>query len=208
VAGNVGAGKDTVTLSGASKAALAAAISAVTFRSTSADPPTTPRTVTFRVNDGNADSNLLTRTITIVDPPPPAPNGGSDAPGPKDPGGDGGGNATPPDTVAPVLGGLVRRGRALSFSLSEPAAVTIRLAARRAGRKVGGRCRKPTRASRKAPHCRRWVSRAPARAVHAAGARTAGLPKLAPGVWRATVVAVDAAGNRSTPAVVVFRVRR
>ena len=200
VPGVVGAAKDTVTLSSASKAAMAAALSAVTFRNTSADPPAAARTVTFRVSDGHADSNTLTRTIAIVDPPPSAPGGGGGDPG--------GGTTVAPDTTAPVLSGLVRRARTLRFTLSEPAAVTIRLGSRHAGRVVRGRCRKPTRATRRARACRRWVARSTARSVQPSGTRTAGLPRLAPGVWRATVAAADAAGNRSKAVAVVFRVLR
>jgi hypothetical protein len=47
-----------------------AALRAVTYRDTSANPSTATRTVSFKVNDGLADSNVLTRSI-IVQPPNP-----------------------------------------------------------------------------------------------------------------------------------------
>jgi hypothetical protein len=63
------------------------------------------------------------------------------------------------------------------FSLSEPAAVTMRVQ-RRAGRRL------------------RAVGRA-RRAAGRAGANRVALPRLKPGRYRVAVVATDAAGNRA-----------
>jgi T1SS-143 domain-containing protein len=61
-------GQITVTLTGpASKAAFEQAIEAVTFNNTSSTPDTTPRNITVTVNDGVANSNTATSTITVVD---------------------------------------------------------------------------------------------------------------------------------------------
>ncbi|PPC80997.1 MAG: hypothetical protein CTY35_08035, partial [Methylotenera sp.] len=61
VVGNV------VTLTGsASLSAYQNAIRAITFSSTSENPNTTPRNITVVVNDGNANSNVVTATINVV----------------------------------------------------------------------------------------------------------------------------------------------
>ena len=61
VVGNV------VTLSGSDTLSnYQAAIRAITFSSTSENPSTTPRNITIVVNDGNANSNVVTATINVV----------------------------------------------------------------------------------------------------------------------------------------------
>ncbi|AWC21143.1 Poly(beta-D-mannuronate) C5 epimerase 2 [Aminobacter sp. MSH1] len=61
------AGQITVTLSGhASLSAYQAAIKAVTFHSTSENPSTEPREIEVTVNDGQADSNVATTTISVT----------------------------------------------------------------------------------------------------------------------------------------------
>ncbi|MBV8516272.1 MAG: tandem-95 repeat protein [Acidobacteria bacterium] len=63
----------TLTLSGsATLAQYAAALQSVTYQNTSDDPTTAARTVTFQVNDGSANSNTQTSTISVTatnDPP-------------------------------------------------------------------------------------------------------------------------------------------
>jgi hypothetical protein len=57
----------TITLSGSDTLAnYQAALRAVKYRNTSDSPDTAARTVTFLVNDGSADSNLLTRSINVT----------------------------------------------------------------------------------------------------------------------------------------------
>ncbi|MDP3776664.1 type I secretion C-terminal target domain-containing protein [Methylotenera sp.] len=61
VVGNV------VTLTGnASLSAYQNAIRAITFSSTSENPSTAPRNITIVVNDGNANSNVVTATINVI----------------------------------------------------------------------------------------------------------------------------------------------
>jgi large repetitive protein len=61
------AGTTTVALTGsATKAAYAAALSAITFKNTSDAPVTIDRIVTVTVNDGTHDSNVATTTILVV----------------------------------------------------------------------------------------------------------------------------------------------
>lgn len=51
---------------GATQAQFQAALRAVTYTNDSDTPTTTTRTVTFKVNDGSLDSNLVTRNVTIT----------------------------------------------------------------------------------------------------------------------------------------------
>jgi len=92
-----------------------------------------------------------------------------------------------------------RRGR-LHLTLSEPA--TLRLSARRmrAGRRKGGRCVAPA----KAPGSRRCTRLGKRFAVRSTGT-TVLRPALRRGRYRVTVVATDAAGNRSAPVTVTVR---
>jgi hypothetical protein len=106
---------------------------------------------------------------------------------------DGGGGAG--DATAPVLtAARVKRG-ALRFALSEPARVTARLARRVCGRVAGKR------------RCRMRRTRTLSLAA-AAGPNALALPgKLRRGRYRVTLVAVDAAKNRSRPVRLAFRRR-
>lgn len=95
---------------------------------------------------------------------------------PADAGGGGGGGGVGTDRVAPALGGLAlgtrrfaaaprgpsvraarRRaakiGTTVGFTLSESSTVTFRVQRRKAGRKVRGKCRRPTRANRRRARC-------------------------------------------------------
>jgi VCBS repeat-containing protein len=79
VAGTVNGAKDTVTFSAAATTAnYQLALRAVRFRNTSDAPSTTPRSVRFKVNDGDGDSNVATRTIDVT-PVNDAPVGVADA---------------------------------------------------------------------------------------------------------------------------------
>lgn len=138
----------------------------------------------------------------------------------------GGGNPPPPDDVtAPDVTGLalsrtrfrlgtalpsvaaVKTGTVIRFSISEAATVTLRFRRVLPGRRVGGRCRKPTRLNRSRRRCtrlvlvRRSVSRAVqpgARRIRFAG-RLSRRARLKPGRYRMTLTAEDAAGNVSMP---------
>jgi hypothetical protein len=144
----------------------------------------------------------------------------------------------PPDTVAPVFTRaslapkvfrVNRKGTAetavaarkkrpkgtrFRYTLSEPARVvfTIQKAAR--GRKVGKKCRKPTRSNRRKRACKRFVRTGRFAVVSIAGANShrfsgrIGKRVLKPGRYRAVLVAIDAAGNRSVAKRLTFRVVR
>jgi hypothetical protein len=110
----------------------------------------------------------------------------------------------------------VKRGTRFTYTLSEPARVTIAIERKASGRKVGGgargaRCVKATRTNRKAPRCVRFVKVTSLPAQAQAGrnstpfsGRLRGKP-LKPGHYRARIVAVDAAGQASDPRQVSFR---
>ena len=106
-----------------------------------------------------------------------------------------------------------RRGTAFVFQLSEDARTTITIARTLQGRRKGRRCVPPRKGLRR--RCTRLVGMATiTRARTRAGAnriaytgRTRGRA-LRPGRYRATVRAVDAAGNRSTPRRTKFTVVR
>jgi hypothetical protein len=106
------------------------------------------------------------------------------------------------------------RGTAFRFALSE--AATVRIAIQRAlpGRRLRGRCRKPSARLRSRPRCTRWVRQGTLRRTARAGATRVrfsgrlGRSALHLGRHRAVLTAVDAAGNRSAPAQIGFRVVR
>ncbi|HWT91709.1 MAG TPA: tandem-95 repeat protein [Solirubrobacteraceae bacterium] len=70
ITGTYNAGTGTLTLTGtSSKANYETALRSVRYRTTSENPDTTQRTVTFRVNDGHSSDNLsnqVTRSIDVV----------------------------------------------------------------------------------------------------------------------------------------------
>jgi hypothetical protein len=111
-----------------------------------------------------------------------------------------------------------KRGTRFTFTLSEPARVTIaierRAKGRRAGRGRNSRCVKQTSANLKAPRCARFLKAGSLSAQAQAGRQSLrfsgqlrGKP-LKPGGYRATIVAVDSAGQASDPRRVSFRVVR
>jgi hypothetical protein len=108
-----------------------------------------------------------------------------------------------------------RLGTTLRFTLSETSTVTVRFEQRTTGRKVGRTCRKATRKLRRRKACTRSVKRGmlTRKALKAGANRIAftgrlGRKALPLGRYRATVVATDAAGNRSTPKLLAFRIVR
>ena len=67
VTGSDNATSGTLNLNGsASLGAYHAAFRSVQYQNTSDDPSSLDRTITFEINDGDADSNQLTRNISIV----------------------------------------------------------------------------------------------------------------------------------------------
>jgi hypothetical protein len=166
------------------------------------------RTVTVSVTDGGGNS--VSRTATVAVAPAPLPK----------------------DATAPVVTGFGvsnkafaasrtgaratrarRRGTTFRFKLSEPARVVIRLERALPGVRVGRAC-KPLKRGRRGRRCTRFrVAGTITRAAKAGrtSLRFSGRLRgrsLAAGRYRATVVATDAARNRSAPRRVTFRMLR
>ena len=115
------------------------------------------------------------------------------------------------DVTAPVISGLRADGRTLVYALSEDAGVAFTLQRRAKGRRVGGKCRKQTRRNRKRKRCTRFVARGGFTQNGTAGPNRRAVPRrlrgkpVTGGRYRATLRATDAAGNRSQPARLNFR---
>jgi len=117
---------------------------------------------------------------------------------------------------AVAAGRRVRRGTTFGFTLSEAARMSLRIERRGAGRRVRGKCRRPTSRNRRAPLCTRWLGAATLTRDAAAGlnrVRFSGrvlvrgrARALRPGRYRVRLTAADAAGNRSAPVTIRFRV--
>jgi extracellular elastinolytic metalloproteinase len=106
----------------------------------------------------------------------------------------------------------VRTGATIGFTLSEAAAVTYGFRRARPGRRVGRRCVAPTRARKGRRRCTRYVRSGSLKLAAGAGAnrlrfqgRLTRRRALRPGKYRLTMVATDAAGQRSAPKAVAFR---
>jgi hypothetical protein len=141
-----------------------------------------------------------------------------------------GGTAGGADTIAPVLdrftvtnpifrppataAARLPRGTRFRYRLSEDATVRIAIARRAAGRRVGGRCRPPSRRLSGHRRCIRYVRVGALRASGKAGANTLrfagriGRRLLRPGRYRARATATDLAGNVSAARRATFRVVR
>jgi hypothetical protein len=147
------------------------------------------------------------------DPVTPAGRGG---------GGGGGGAGVVADRAAPRVSPGLRlagfrqgRGSTFTFSLSEPAKVSIKVERRLGtGRRVDGRCVRRTRRNRSRPVCTRYSSVGTVRTDGRQGVnelRFSGRLNgraLSPGTYRASLTATDAAGNASAVSRATFTVRR
>ncbi len=108
-----------------------------------------------------------------------------------------------------------KRGTAFRYRISEPSRVTIQIHRVRPGKRVRGRCRKPAPRLKRRRSCKRYVraGRTLVRNVQAGRVRTKfsgriGRKALRRGRYRATLVATDSAGLRSSRRRVTFRVVR
>jgi hypothetical protein len=107
------------------------------------------------------------------------------------------------------------RGSSFRFNLSERADVRILIEGGLAGRRVGKRCRKPTRKLRTRRKCTRFKRRGTLtrRSLSAGGNTIAfsgriGRRPLRRGRYRAAITGIDAAGNRSKRLRASFRIVR
>jgi hypothetical protein len=106
-----------------------------------------------------------------------------------------------------------KKGTTFVYTLSEPAALVVTVERPATGRRSGRSCVKPTRGNRKAKKCTRYVAvGAISGGAGVAGANASpfsgriGRKALKPGSYRAALVAVDAAGNKSSAKRVGFKV--
>ena len=108
----------------------------------------------------------------------------------------------------------VPRGTKFRFNVTEAGTVRIAIQRARPGRRLRGRCRKPSKRLRSRPRCTRWVRvgtltrRVPAGRSRVTFSGRLGRRALHRGSHRAGLVATDAAGNRSRVKRVKFRVVR
>jgi hypothetical protein len=135
----------------------------------------------------------------------PGPPGGGETAGdgPNGPNGPGGADAAPAFSRLKVSPARFRQGKLtrISFRLSEAARVSLTFERKLAGRRVRGRCTKPSRVAR--PNCTRYVRAGKKLTVRGkAGTNTLGFrgSGLAAGSYRLTLVAKDATGKSSKPA--------
>ncbi|MFL5335323.1 MAG: hypothetical protein ACJ8H8_19550, partial [Geminicoccaceae bacterium] len=105
-----------------------------------------------------------------------------------------------------------KKGTTFRYTLSEAARVVFTIERRGKGRKVGKTCKPQTASNRKRKACTRYT-RVGAFAQQAHAGRNTkkfsgriGKTKLSPGSYRATLLATDAAGNRSKTKQVTFKV--
>jgi hypothetical protein len=120
----------------------------------------------------------------------------------------------PPENAVASRRRQPHRGTTFRYAISESARVVFTIELTAKGRRVGNRCVKPTPANRRKRACTRYtlVGRFARSAVTGANTKSfsgrIGRKRLSPGSYRATLVATDAAGNRSKPRYVLFRVVR
>jgi hypothetical protein len=108
----------------------------------------------------------------------------------------------------------VKRGTTFLYELSEAASVRFKIDRKLLGRTVGGKCKPLTAKNRPRKHCVSFIKASPpVMATGKAGAnktpysgRRRGGKVLPPGRYRATAVATDSAGGRSSPRFVGFSV--
>jgi hypothetical protein len=149
------------------------------------------------------------------------------------PGGGGGGGGPQPDKTAATIssvavspsrwrGGpslavfsLAPVGTTIRFRLDEDATATLTFARATAGRRVGTRCVRPTRANRTRRKCTRYLNKGSLKRSLKAGARRVKFhgrlsrtKRLALGRYRLTISAVDKAGNKSRNRTAFFTIVR
>jgi hypothetical protein len=110
------------------------------------------------------------------------------------------------------LSAAAPKGSTLRFSLSEPASVTITMARKAPGRRVGKSCRAPSQTNRARRHCTRYKTVGTLKRQGLQGPNGVaftgriGRKALKPRAYRASVKARDAAGNVSSPSTAGFTI--
>lgn len=171
-------------------------------------------------------ANKIAR-ITVDPPTPPAVTPPVTTPTPT---------PTPPDTIKPVVSKLTLKpsrfvvgtkttavsaaakttsptvGTTISYTLSEPASVALKIQRASSGRRVGRSCVRATHANRKAVHCTRYTSAGTLKRTGVKGANRVafsgrvGAHALTRGSYRLSATATDAAGNVSKTASAAFSI--
>jgi len=162
--------------------------------------PATLHHFRITVRQGSTTVNCADATFTTQALPPPAGGGGGTTPASADviaPAFTAGPRAAPSRVTA-------RRGTTLTFTLTEAARVTFTFERVLSGRRIGTACRAPNAGNRRRRACKRFVKvKGSLSSAGALGANTVrftgrvGGRLLARGSYRVTVIAIDAAGNRS-----------
>jgi hypothetical protein len=110
----------------------------------------------------------------------------------------------PCDRTAPRVTQLGVSGGKLAYRLSEASSVSVLLQKAATGRRVAGKCVRPTRRNRTRPRCTRFVAaRGSFSGPGKVGSDSLTLPrvhgrKLGPGLYQLAVTVSDAAGNKAT----------
>jgi hypothetical protein len=182
-------------------------------------------TAVLTATDGQGNTTAAKRSITVSDPPAGGGPGGGGG------GGGGGSDTTAPAFLAarvsnvrfridaagaaePLAGAAARRGTTFLYELSEAANVRFAIKRRLPGRRVAGKCVKPTRSNQGRRRCERFRAVGAFTVASTAGANSnafsgkLGIRRLRVGRYRAKLTAVDAAGNKSASKVLAIRVVR
>jgi VCBS repeat-containing protein len=173
-------------------------------------PGGTPDTFTYRVNGGSQATVAMTVTCR-------SPSGQGDDIAPVfasarvtnptfavDPGG----------RAETAVTARAKKGTTFVYSLSEAARVVFTIEQRASGRRVGSKCVRPTKRNATRRACTRYVKIGSFAQDGAAGTNRKafsgkiGRKTLKPGRYRATLVATDAARNRSKPKLINLNVVR
>jgi hypothetical protein len=114
--------------------------------------------------------------------------------------------------ATPVSAAAAKKGTTFVFTLSEQATTELTIERAETGRRKGRSCVKATSKNRKAKKCTRYVKAGALTRDGTAGANAVpfsgriGKKALKPATYRVSMVATDAAGNKSKPKTIAFKV--
>jgi hypothetical protein len=170
------------------------------------------------------ESNVDKIGRLVPDPLTPGGPGGGGSGGPGGGGGAASSTALPTFTHAPAFSPSrfrspasshspkLHKGSALTFTLSEAATLKLQVAMLGPGRRVGRKCAAPSHSNKTKHRCTRYLNVGTLSATAVAGANRVPFDgrlnghSLRPGAYRATIVALDIAGNGSAPATAAFNI--